>query len=431
MNKKLRFGVLIFCFIVFITCASWLVLYVQGRTYDRTTQQLSRTGIIAAYTEPDNAELYVNEVLKDKTPAAVRFLEPGDYNITIRKQGYLPWHKRLQVQESKVTWVNPNPNKLTLLKQDTAPITVDTNVLEFTTLEKNTIAYAKANNLVIASGNNFANKNSYNAPEAINSLSSSPSNAILLLYGEQNTWYFNRTNNIFTDISLLVPLRAKVVFVSDSEALVLDADTLWKIDFPTKNKSKILTNVLDFGLLDDKLYALTKDETGASLFYSQWSQHTTTPNLEKLADNIPSSNTTQLYVTQQKEIFILTNGILYKLNKEVEKIASSVTQLFFDKAMTSLLFSVPGELVYYNFDEQKTKLISRSTQPFVSPLLRRDLNFAFVMHEDQLTAYELDDRDHQNSYALVAAKNPKKIAFISNEKTAVLANNTLQILTIQ
>ena len=108
-----------------------------------------------------------------------------------------------------------------------------------------------------------------------------------------------------------------------------------------------------------------------------------------------------------------------------------MSTIYFDQSATTLLLARPGELDYYNFDEKKIKLISRSSEIFISPRLKRNLNYAFVLHENSLKAIELDDRDHQNVYTLDTGTNLKNLQFLSDKKVMYEKDGTLNILTIR
>lgn len=63
------------------------------------------TGLLAANSFPTGAEVYVNDKLTTATDDTLN-LTPGDYQVTIKKDGYIPWYKTLKVTEELVSQTN-------------------------------------------------------------------------------------------------------------------------------------------------------------------------------------------------------------------------------------------------------------------------------------------------------------------------------------
>lgn len=76
-----------------------------GRGYrlnlDKPTQ-LDPTGIVTATSDPVAAQVLVNGALKTATNNSFA-LPPDWYTVTIRKEGFIPWEKKLRVQGEVVT----------------------------------------------------------------------------------------------------------------------------------------------------------------------------------------------------------------------------------------------------------------------------------------------------------------------------------------
>ncbi|MBI4049677.1 MAG: PEGA domain-containing protein [Candidatus Doudnabacteria bacterium] len=109
MKLKNRFLLVGLGIIVFLILTPLLVLFARGFKLDLKNWQIVKTGILVVNTEPQKAKVFLDdEQIKDLTPSTVRFLLPGDYNIRVEKDGYLPWTKRLSVKSQFVTWANLN-----------------------------------------------------------------------------------------------------------------------------------------------------------------------------------------------------------------------------------------------------------------------------------------------------------------------------------
>lgn len=76
-----------------------------GKGYRPTSQGLTGTGLLAANSFPSGAQVYVNGKLTTATDDTLS-LAPGDYTVTIKKEGYLPWEKTLTLQKELVSQTN-------------------------------------------------------------------------------------------------------------------------------------------------------------------------------------------------------------------------------------------------------------------------------------------------------------------------------------
>ncbi len=76
-----------------------------GKGYRPTPQGLAGTGLLAANSFPTGAQVYLDGKLATATDDTLS-LSPGDYTITIKKEGYLPWEKTLTLQKELVSQTN-------------------------------------------------------------------------------------------------------------------------------------------------------------------------------------------------------------------------------------------------------------------------------------------------------------------------------------
>ena len=77
----------------------------RGYTIDKNTLQLSPQGLLVANSDPTGAQVIVNGNLKTATNATIS-LAPGIFDVTIKKEGFLPWNKRLTIDKEIVTQVD-------------------------------------------------------------------------------------------------------------------------------------------------------------------------------------------------------------------------------------------------------------------------------------------------------------------------------------
>jgi len=101
MSKNLVSVILTFALLTGLTVLT--VFYGRGYRVDISEKGLQKTGMIVAKSIPDGAKVYLDEKLTTATNNTVATLEPGEYDLRIVKDGYIPWEKRIQVFEELVT----------------------------------------------------------------------------------------------------------------------------------------------------------------------------------------------------------------------------------------------------------------------------------------------------------------------------------------
>lgn len=91
--------------LVVILGTTFAISYANGNW--RVTREgfKPRTGLLAANSEPRGAEVYIDGRLVSATDDTL-YLDPGQYQVSIVKEGFWPWQKTLQIQEELVTSTN-------------------------------------------------------------------------------------------------------------------------------------------------------------------------------------------------------------------------------------------------------------------------------------------------------------------------------------
>lgn len=79
-----------------------IILVAKGYRPDIKTGQINSSGLLAATSIPDGAQIIVDGQLKSATNASIN-LSPGSYLVEIKKEGYSPWQKQLTIEAEIVT----------------------------------------------------------------------------------------------------------------------------------------------------------------------------------------------------------------------------------------------------------------------------------------------------------------------------------------
>ena len=109
MAIKKKIKLLIF-FIIFVIAAPIIVLYANGDIFS-DGWSLLKTGGIYVNSAPIDAEVYLNNKLKDKVTffqrdILIKNLKAGNYDILVKKTGYNSWIKKIKVEDNLVTDAN-------------------------------------------------------------------------------------------------------------------------------------------------------------------------------------------------------------------------------------------------------------------------------------------------------------------------------------
>lgn len=91
--------------LLFLVTAPIVILYTAGYRYNWQRGKIQETGILLADYRPTTALLRVDDApLSKKSPARIAGLPEGRYTITLTKEGYHPWEKRLWIEPGKTTF---------------------------------------------------------------------------------------------------------------------------------------------------------------------------------------------------------------------------------------------------------------------------------------------------------------------------------------
>lgn len=102
MKRFVITSVLLTCFLAIGTITA--ILY--GRGYRITRQDgkttLATTGLLVATSQPNGAKVFINNNLETATNSTIN-LKPGEYEVKILKDGYLPWQKKIKIEKEIVS----------------------------------------------------------------------------------------------------------------------------------------------------------------------------------------------------------------------------------------------------------------------------------------------------------------------------------------
>ncbi len=428
MQKRTRYIILFGGFFIFFVLAPLLIFYVGGFSYDLGSNRYVPTGILAVQTDPAGAEIFLDNKLTDTSPKNVRFLKPREYQVSLRKDGYSSWEKRLPIWENKVTWSAGNSKKVYLLLGHPLSISLNKDVADFE-IAGPEVYYLTGKSLVINNATNQAGKQTIPLPKPVKKLSVSPDKNSFLLQGDSTSLVYSLTTEKFTDLSIFLKNFTSLQFSPDGNLLGLSGNTLYKIALDNKQKIQLASDVLSFNVFKQNLYFLKRDGSKSALF-SASALGQIANNAQLILGRLPTFKQSVILVTGDKEVFVIGDGTLYRITDKLESIAQNLSNYWLNPTDNILTFSLAGELYYFGNGEKN--LVTRSSSKITNAVLRPEIGYSFFTQSDQIIALELDTRDQQNRYSLTDASNVSKMVLDDKSKTLYyLAGNELKFLNIR
>lgn len=131
--------ILILITILVVGCIGIIAsFYARGYRFNRKTFKFVPRGILVVKSEPDGAQVFINKDLKTVTNDSIS-LAPGTYDVELKKEGFLPWYKRLVIEKEVVFEINASLFKGT---PSLSPITLSGVTRPIISSDFSKIAYA-------------------------------------------------------------------------------------------------------------------------------------------------------------------------------------------------------------------------------------------------------------------------------------------------
>ncbi|PWB38981.1 MAG: hypothetical protein C3F02_01065 [Parcubacteria group bacterium] len=412
MNKQLRRLLYLSFILIFSVLAPIFIAYSLGYRYRFDTNMVEKNGAFYIKSYPGGADIYLDgQPSRHRTPDQITEIRPGSYLVTIIKEAFVPWQKKLKVLPGETTFI-----------QDV--------VLFFSDIKKNSLGSGSTNYLVNRTKNQYAyvdNKSyqlfitdieqdkNYQIYDFINNyqlLDWSPDNQKILLGLAGKYYIFDINQKNLQTLSL--PIADKVSWDSkNSRILWLSTKQgLYTYDLeaaPAESLSEIKLNkkIYDFAVQDE--YLIIEYSLGDKYFLEQLDKNDLQPL--QTSENITPGKIHLLLADRQR--FILTVGSILYI-KTLEKEALTIPVTLADIHDDRLLISNGNEIILYNFKEDWQDLIDRSTQ-IVSDLLWHPNGSYFITEINSRTNLtEVDSRDKRNTINII--DNPLKKSYIFNKK---------------
>lgn len=150
MTKQTRTVLFLICLFLFLLVTPSVIFYSQGYRFDLNPpaggKKITQTGGLFLKIEPKKVEIYIDGKLIKKTDflfssVFIDNLLPKKYKIEVKKEGYFPWEKNLEIRER---WVAEAKNIVLIPeKTDFSVLTENTENFWFSPDGKEIVLYEK------------------------------------------------------------------------------------------------------------------------------------------------------------------------------------------------------------------------------------------------------------------------------------------------
>lgn len=101
MSKRFLFTIL--TLLIIGLAAGVAIFFAKGYTFSPKEGRVVGTGIISVKSVPDAASVYIDGHLTTATDATISSLVPKEYTVKLVKEGFIPWEKKVKVNEGLVS----------------------------------------------------------------------------------------------------------------------------------------------------------------------------------------------------------------------------------------------------------------------------------------------------------------------------------------
>ena len=131
MSIRSRFALIVSGIIIFGIFAPVILFFARGFRYDFANHEIIRTGLLVVKSEPRGAQVFLNGRELGKTPLTKRFINPGDYDVTLKKDNYAPWKKRATILPEQVSYLPITKEKVNLFLEGQHSRVLSTSTFDF------------------------------------------------------------------------------------------------------------------------------------------------------------------------------------------------------------------------------------------------------------------------------------------------------------
>jgi len=424
MSLKFRRILYIIFIMAFLVITPLVCLYAAG--YKVTSNfRIAKTGMLVISTRPKGADIYLNgerqQLFLDKyfgqgnnyvrTPAKIKNLLPGDYDIRLELPGYWPWQKKLEVKPGETTYAED----IYLFKND-LPLSLADGAFDNFSLSPNK-KYLLAQNdggiKLVNLGN--GEENDYELTGKTAPAAATPGRPFLWSSGSQK-FIFNRS--LFdvsdlgrpSDLDAILGPQADQFQWDDTDDNVLyysNNGSIYAYNL-SRGEHAALTTAHTFSaylIKDNALYLL--NQSGQSVTLELWNL-----NNAALTSRFQLPGSTYAFLHPERSYINLYDTkyrILYLIDpradiRPLRESISNVNETYWIND-NELLYANDSEIWILDLDGYRKNLLTRISNPIKNIFWHPSGRYVIYTTDRDINIIELDKRDKYNITRLIQLNN--------------------------
>ncbi len=419
-------GILFYSFVaLFFIIGIALLLYGTGYRYSQSKRMFEKTGELVVESRPNGASVFLdgNDTGK-KTPAYIKYILPGKYRLTIRKDGHFLFAQEIVILQGIVVIIDE-----VVLARDIIPTALFTHpqpIQEISAITSKYIFFKTENAFFSYDRTHKQTKELARAREPFTVLSS-PNNRSFYVYSKKSAFVIKKDTQ--KAISSFVPTQEplKIFAWSDDEyAYGITQKGIFRLD-PATGGSRYIAKGVFRDILLQNGFINTIQERGNSVDLVQYAL--SNQPFERKRYEIPK-NAVQFVKNTYPFVILATESREFisfdQKNLQPPTPISEIQKFVFPLTPRAIAISEFEIWLFTALEKNQKRLILRQSKPIVKAILIPDVQYAFVATDDSLELVETRDHPLPNRYEIFSSSKLEDSAFSQKEKRIFFSVSFLQ-----
>lgn len=415
MSLTIRRILYISFILLFLIITPLIMLYASGYSLSDGFK-VQKTGILIVDTTPNGAAIKINgkaqkkfidRILKKEkasilSPAKIKNILPGEYEIVLSKEGYLDWQKRLAIKPGESTYIED----VRLFKNE-APQIIAEGIFTESALspDKNFLAFASEQEILLL--------NTKNDEQELYALAASPASSSPISLDNKIIWSPDSKSLLFKNKLFSIkdwqnPIELdKIIgsnisdlgWASDSNSLYYKSNsTLDKFNIAANSSEEIYKNFHSNSYLADNGTLFFQQDTPVFTNIIAWDLKNSKQlksaelPLSKYAFTPDNKKYLNVYDSELQILHLLELTSSYMLLRE------SISNVIFWEWVSEnkLLYANRNEIWLFDLNYRQNILLTRISQEITNISWHPSDNYILYSTPKNIFTLELDDREKYN-----------------------------------
>ncbi len=409
MTLKVRRILSLIFITLFLSVTPAIMLYAAGYRLGKKGFSIQRTGMFIVDSKPKGAKIFIDEKSQEAwvssifnkkkyitTPAKIKNLLPGEYNLKLELDGYWSWQKKLIINPGASTFAEniylfKNDLPVQIIPADIGSIYLSPNKNQAVILSSDLITFL---NLTDES----EKSTKLNDLSANNIFWSENQNRIII-----NNYLYDLANfSSILDINKLTPNSFNYKWNGDT-LCYQDKNSIYRLESSNLPKKIIGDKIFnDYLIKNNYLYLIIKSGQTVNLEVIDIATGENIKNINMpAAENYsfidPEQNLLNLYDSGHKILYLIDPLSAYQ---PLVEIINNVKTIFWANS-TNLLYANDFEIWLYNLETKNKILITRISDTINNAILHPSKDYIIYSTDHTINAIELDEREKRNITELI------------------------------